>query len=228
MADGTKSFPRLPVSQWFKLREQFKTKIPNEISPNYLASTLKMTLVSANTNIFPTLKAIGLVKSDGKTDTDLANQFRNDDLYPIFCESVTKACYPQDLLDAFPDPDSDKAKVQNWFSNHTKVGKDATRKMTAFYLALLSGTPPPLAKQNKQGKKLRDKNSIIEKNKAKSTSKSSAGEISNVGRETHLSNNTEGWPSLNINLQVHLSSDLSVEQIEQIFASMAKHFKKQS
>jgi hypothetical protein len=35
-------------------------------------------------------------------------------------------------------------------------------------------------------------------------------------------------PDLNINIQIHISADASTDQIEQIFASMAKHIYRRS
>jgi hypothetical protein len=36
-------------------------------------------------------------------------------------------------------------------------------------------------------------------------------------------NNSQQLPGININLQVHISADATPDQIDQIFASMAKH-----
>jgi len=41
----------------------------------------------------------------------------------------------------------------------------------------------------------------------------------------HNLTNRRGHPSLHIDIQIHISPEASAEQIDQIFASMAKHLK---
>lgn len=231
MAENTKSvFPIIPISHWFNLREQFKRTIPTAISPNYIASTLEMTEDSARSNIIPTLKTVGLISSDdGKVNQDLAKEFRSDDRYPEFCKKVIKGVYPTELSEAFPDADSDRKKIQNWFLNHTNVGEVASRKMASFYLTLLEGNP------NKQSQPVKE----VKKSNVSTDSKGTKPRSAKSKKDASVSSATEettppatgkagnNLPSLNINIQVHLSSDLSIEQIEQVFASMAKHLYKQ-
>jgi hypothetical protein len=47
----------------------------------------------------------------------------------------------------------------------------------------------------------------------------------NAGQERRRTTSGLG-PEVNINLQIHISADASADQIEQIFASMAKHLYK--
>ena len=42
-----KSFPRLPISAWWKLRKQFKQSIPGVVTDSYLATVLGMKADSA-------------------------------------------------------------------------------------------------------------------------------------------------------------------------------------
>src|ERR1700741_5271674 len=101
-----KTFPNIPVSNWTKLREQFKKTIPGTISGNYLASILGITEVSAKSNIIPSLKQVGLIDEGGKINQELAKKFRDDGQYKEFCNSLLKRLYPSELLDAFPDSGS--------------------------------------------------------------------------------------------------------------------------
>src|SRR5687767_13523703 len=119
MADEAKFFPNIPVMHWNRLRSQFKKSIPGTISSNYLATVLDVTETSAKANILPSLRQVGLVDGEGKTNQDLAKRFRDDDQYPKFCEEIIKKIYPPGLRDAFPDKELNREKVKRWFMNHT-------------------------------------------------------------------------------------------------------------
>jgi hypothetical protein len=92
-----KIFPTIPASHWNNLRIQFKKTIPGTISPNYLASVLDTTESSARGNILPSLKQIGLVDNENKTNQDLAKKFRDDIAYPMMCKEIIEKIYPQEL-----------------------------------------------------------------------------------------------------------------------------------
>ena len=65
--DNKKYFPTLPVKHWWSLRAKFKATIPGVVTDSYLASILNIKKISAQTNILPSLKSIGLIDDDGKT-----------------------------------------------------------------------------------------------------------------------------------------------------------------
>ncbi len=74
MATESKTFPNIPVSNWTRIREQFKKTIPGTITGNYLASILGMSEVSAKNNLMPSLKQVGLIDDTGKTNQELAKK----------------------------------------------------------------------------------------------------------------------------------------------------------
>src|ERR1019366_7519724 len=148
MAELSKYFPNIPVMHWNNLRAQFKKSIPGAISTNYLAFVLDMTETSAKANISPSLKQIGLIDNEGKTNQDLAKKFRDDELYPKFCEELIKKIYPQGLRDAFPDKDLNRERIKKWFMNHTSVGDSAASRIAAFYIALVEADPNAISNTN--------------------------------------------------------------------------------
>lgn len=215
------SIPVLPVKHWWLLREQFRRSIPGTITTNYLSSILGGTENSARTNIMPSLRMIGLIDQDGKVNQDDAKKFRDDDQYKQYCLNIKEANYPQEVKDAFPDSDSERTRVVNWFQNYTGVGISGARRMAAFYLLLceadpekkkeIKETPAKVTKTQKVNKKemKRDLPPKIEPDKPLEQRKQT--------QDQHE------LPGLNINIQVHISSDATPDQIDQIFASMAKH-----
>lgn len=233
MAEIIKTFPNIPVSHWTSLRGQFKKSIPGTISHNYLASVLGITETSARANIMPSLRQIGFVDNEGKTNQDLLKQFRDDTSYPKFCETIMKKMYPQELLDAFPDKNSDRNRIKSWFMNHIGVGEAAANRMVALFVLLLEADPNAGVGNNGKSKET--------KNKPKSKSKPApikvptkpvlSDNVNHQEQEKPLANNSQSFkhnssPDLNINIQIHISSDASPDQIKSIFENMAKYIYK--
>lgn len=229
MADK-KTFPTIPVSHWHKLRQQFKKSIPGSVTSNYIASVLGMSEGSARTNVLPSLRMIGLVDQNDTTNQALAKKFRDDSQYKEFCNEVLNQTYPREVIDAFPDSDSNRESVKTWFMNHTGVGSSAANRIVGFYFALLEANPDFEIKptqssnngkkpssENKKAPNQKIKNIEVEKAESKTESPSQGA---SEGR------NEVGMPGLNINIQIHISSDATPDQIEKIFESMAKHIYK--
>lgn len=224
-----KSFPNIPISHWHKLRVQMKKSIPGSITSNYVASVLGMSESSAKANVLPSLRMIGLIDENDNTNQDLAKKFRDDSQYPDFCKEVLQNNYPQGILDAFPNLDSDKTKVKTWFMNHSGVGSSAASRIAAFYVALLEADP------NVEIKSTKTTNTTSNKTE-KSTSNKKFVKENNTQNQPIIENETvkqkdqvipnNPSPSLNINVQIHISSDATPDQIEKIFESMSKHIYK--
>lgn len=225
MAETQKSFPNIPVTSWVNLRVQFKKTIPGNTTSNYLASVLGISEASAKANIVPTLKQIGMIDEEGKTNQDLAKKFRDDSQYPKLCEDIIKRLYPQELLDAFPDLDTEKSKIVSWFMNHTGIGEAGAKRMVSFYLILREANPSvtkvattakPKEVKEKQAKPVNKRPASIPK-------KDLAPPVSPLATTSPRNFS----PSLNINLQIHISSDATPEQIKSIFENMAKYIFKE-
>ena len=227
MADQ-KYFPTIPTSHWQNLRIQFKKSIPGSITTNYLASILNMSEASAGANILPGLRNIGLIDAENKTNQDMAKRFRDDDAYPEFCEEIIKKCYPQGLIDAFPDKDSNKERVKTWFMNHTGSGDSAAAKLSSFYMTLLEADPIVGVKPGSNIKK--DNNVKPRQEKPKNKKIEPEVKSSNESPEQpsvrNLSHEDRKNPDLNINIQIHISSDASPDQIKSIFENMSKYLYK--
>ena len=224
-------YPYLPAKAWWALRKKFLQTIPSHVTPLYLATVLDMTEKSARGNVLPGLKAVGLIEEDGAT-TSLAAQWRDDERYPEVCRQIRKDLYPAALLDAVPDPSIDKETAQRWFMNTTGSGQQAARKMVALYSLLTKADPSGAEK------------AVAPKSKKQSPQKSkgqSPAPASPAVQETE--NNQQGLPDsiqerhprvtrvpegielpeMRLNLEIRIDASVTPEQIDLIFASMAKH-----
>jgi hypothetical protein len=223
MPDEIKYFPNIPVLHWNRLRIQFKKSIPGTISSNYLATVLDMTETSAKANILPSLKQVGLVDTEGKTNQELAKKFRDDDQYAKFCEDIIKKVYPQELRDAFPDKELNREKVKKWFMNHTNNGDSAAGRIAAFFVALVQADSRPVAPGTSSAKS----KPAAKKPTAKPVVSKKIDSSSTIETQEKSKGNKNGsGPDLNINIQIHISSDASSDQIKSIFENMAKYIYK--
>lgn len=94
MADEKKGYPKIPRNNWFRLREKFKQRTPERVSPSYVATALGMSEASASANIIPPLRTFGLIAEDSKP-TDLAYDWRDDNKYSAVCGKIFEKVYPK-------------------------------------------------------------------------------------------------------------------------------------
>ena len=215
MADRMTTYPMLPVNHWWALREKFKQSIPGTVTANYLATALNMKEVSARSNILPFLRQLGITDDEGKT-LDRAREWRDDTMYPEVCATMAKEVYPSELLEAVPDPANNRAAAERWFGNKTGAGAAAVKRMTVFFSVLIDADPEnKLGTTSKAGKG---------KPSTSRSKKSAAGTVTKVEpRRDKEQQGGDDAPSVHINLQIHVSSDATPDQIDKIFESMATH-----
>lgn len=220
-----KTYPRISEKSWWVIRNKFKSSIPATVSTNYIKTLLTFSSdKSANDNIISPMKRLGLIDDDNKP-TPLANDWRIDDRYKETCETILKNVYPQELLDLFPDTNVDKDIAINWFMGNA-VGEGAAKQMTALFIFLKSGE---LEDKNEQTYKTTKKPQTKLKSEKKENGNPNPREVSDVPNintakqeekpQVHIKNR----PDIHIDLQIHISPESTTEQIETIFACMAKH-----
>jgi len=225
MAESKRSFPMLPVSHWWELRKQFKRSIPGVVTDNYLSTVLEMKIDSARNNVLPYLKQLKIIDDEGKTG-ERAKQWRDDERYPTVCKEMLAETYPKDLLDAAPSAE-DRDKAERWFANHTGAGESAAGRMAAIYSVLLQAD---VTKEPDQEKKERPRPLRVERPSPVSRAvPRDVVPVPPLASAVHVDAKTPtklAVPDININLQVHISADATPDQIDQIFASMARHIYK--
>jgi len=222
MADNN-SYPLLSAKNWWSIRKKFKQTIPGTVTSNYLSSILNMQERSANNNVLPYLRQIGIIDQEGKTG-QRAKLWRDDTEYPKVCDEIKKVIYPQELLD-IPYSPEDKESIKRWFSQKTGTGEKTVAKMAAFYFLLCEKDPskePNDLKASVKSEKVRS----VEKNPVKKTVERGQTAIPNTSSNTtrkEPKDSEDHLPAIHINFQIHISSDASPEQIEKIFENMDKY-----
>jgi hypothetical protein len=224
--EARKSYPMLAPSHWWKLRTKFHQSIPGVVTDGYLATVLDMAEGSARTNVTPYLKALGLINQDGKPN-DLIKQWRDDEGYAAACKSMLDATYPQELIHAIDDAATGRPKAERWFQNKAGVGENAAGKMASIFMVVYEGDPSKGSNGSKAAspKKAPKSAQAAVKRSDKLEDKRVPSRNEHTERNEHKRNPSFG-PEVNINLQIHISSDASPDQIEQIFVSMSKHLYK--
>lgn len=228
-----KSYPKIPRANWFLLREKFKQRTPEKVSPSYVASALNMGESSASANIIPPLRVFGLIDDTGKPN-DLAYDWRDDTKYAEVCMSILEATYPQELRDLFHDSSAPAKDVENWFARDAKVGQSAARAYAATYMMLLEGDLSKAKEQNGAKPKMASSAGKSVKASTRSVPSTKAAKVIEETPAPNLpphesvlhedSNIRRGFsPKLHVDIQIHISPDSSPEQIDKIFESMAKH-----
>lgn len=220
-------YPMISEKSWWQLRNQFKKTIPSVVNVSYLKSLLNLNSDQSARNILAPLKQMGIIDADGKPQPR-ATDWRSDTKYPDVCSSIISEIYPQELLDLFPDAQVDNATAKSWFMDTCSLGDNAAGKITSTFSMLKSRqikadsdvvkttTSPKMAKVNKTPK------SSASGNGADSACANPAP-AANVNPSIISTPATSSTPSVHIDLQIHISPDASPEQIDSIFASMAKH-----
>jgi hypothetical protein len=216
----------LPAAHWWVLRDRFKQSIPGVVTDSYLAATLNIQPTSARTNVLPYLVDIGLIDKDGKTQ-ELAKAWRDDLQYAEVCKKIREKVYPEDLLSAAPNPAQDRTPAERWFANHTGAGTSAMGRMVKFYTIVVEADITKKQDATADGKSSAKREPRVEKARPTQTSEHETPVEATVPASTTL--HPTGHPSalqapgVCINLQIHVSSDATPDQIDKIFESMAKH-----
>jgi len=225
------TFPKIPVKHWWVLRNKFKQSLPSAVTTGFLATALGMQEKSAKANILPGLISFKLIDENGKP-TDRAIQWRDDHQYPQVCEEIKQDIYPRELIEALPGSSPDREAVERWFANKAGVGVVAARKMALVYL-LLSEADPSQG-QDVTSPRKRTKTTTKPKQskltEPKDEKPSPPPKSSDTAPEMKVPDVQQPVtsPSLHIDIQIHIPPDASANQIDQIFASMAKHLYKNS
>jgi uncharacterized protein DUF5343 len=227
------NFPMISANAWWALRRKFNQTPSLRITDTFLASLLKMKPISARNLISP-LKRIGLIDSEGKP-TERALRWRNDAYYRQVCEEIRQEIYPEELLNLFSGPDISRSSLEDWFANTAAVGESAKKMMAAFYLLLTDADPTKQDSASSSAKSIKPTNDKPLKTRSRGMCKEvSNGAVATASIEPDVKTssnrvNLNGFsPSLHIDIQIHIASDASTDQIDQIFASMAKHLYKGS
>ena len=215
------SYPRIPAKIWWQLRAAATRSPPKEITSSYLEPLLDLSEGTA-LNIINNLRVIGLIGSDHKT-LPLLHEWRDDETYAKACKAMLERVYPEEIRHVAPPPTPDRAQAVRWFARKTKTGDGASSQMAAFYMLLARGDPKE-GRANENGDTPKVKSKPAPKNGNPKARPVRAEEP----RELDVNPPKQRTPSMHIDVQIHISPQASTEQIDAIFASMARHLYRDS
>lgn len=151
------------------------------------------------------LRVTGLIDSSG-TPTERWSQFRGARGKEVLGEGIRQGYF--ELYAVYPDAHTrSNTDLEHVFSSSSKAGKQTIQKAVSTFKNLAAEAE--FTNSAVEGE-ARFEAEILHTSVTDQKTAARAGAKSNA-------------PSLHIDIQVHVSSEASAEQIDQIFASMAKH-----
>lgn len=179
---------------------------------------------SARTNVVRHLERVGLIDGNGAL-TERGQKWRVDATYPEACQDILDDIYPDELAglsDTAGKPD--RSRLGTWFEHKGFGGSNATQ-MAATYAMIAEKTipePPGSDDQRPAAKKV-----AKQATRKQPAARANRSEDSRAqGREDDNSGHggtDKRRPDIHLDIQIHIPADASPDQIDQIFASMAKH-----
>lgn len=132
-----------------------------------------------------------------------------------------------ELFEVYPDAwQRSDSELFSFFNTRSNAGKQSIDKTVSTFKALVA-----LADFSAIGS-VADISSAINHsdsgNYSDSGDGSNSGNYSNQPQSSIPMNVNSPMPSLHIDIQIHIAADASLDQIDQIFASMSKHLYKSS
>lgn len=174
---------------------------------------------SAQVNVVAGLQRFGLIDESGAL-TKRGNLWRIDASYGKACQEILDEVYPSELAslrgdDGLPDPVS----VRTWF-DHQGFGESNAQQMSATFIMIATKAIPDTQKDAKAARVAKKTAARTSTQVRKETAKPKSHEDGNERARMNFENEA---PTVHIDVQIHLPAAATAEQIDQIFASMAKH-----
>jgi hypothetical protein len=220
MSDST-VYPRMPKSVWLKVREQFINAPPSTVTAKQLAVWLQCGEKNAQ-NLLPAFKDLGLIDDFGKL-TPLAMDWRSDAKYDDVRQSMLEAIYPPNLRELFPGPKIDKKACKDWFLHRARLGISSAGQAADTYVLLNTPLDDLTSKTTKAGK-LNGRKPQPRSEQGSTPSRLKPTTASRTKVEiVHPENRASDSASRHLDLHIHIPAEASEDQIDHIFASLAKH-----
>lgn len=230
MAD-TASYPKVSANAWRTLRAKAASAPSTKFTPSGVAALLGMSSPkSAADNVVYPMRKLGLFDDEGGL-TDRGNKWRVDGSYAEACDEIISDLYPAELASLTDDAGHlDKPKIVTWFQ-HKGLGASNAAQAAATYVMIAERSVPESVSSTTTSAKA--KSAPAKAAAAKSVNAtlkgSSAGVGSGAGEQVNSQprdSNTSG-PNVHLDIQIHIPATATPEQIDLIFASMAKHLYRQ-
>lgn len=189
-----------------KIRE---TGVPNRVTYKWLETIGYKS--SNDRGLVRVLRFIGFIDESGKP-SELWTKYRGKNHRQALAEGIRRGYV--ELFNIYPDAhERSNEELENFFSTRSSAGKQVIGKTVSTFTSLCD---------------LADLESISQA-VAKAKTESKVEVTPQVDKQLSVSEPStiaQTLPALHIDIQIHISSDASPEQIDSIFASMAKHLYK--
>ncbi|WP_420394461.1 hypothetical protein [Acuticoccus sp.] len=211
-----KSFPQIPSTVWWGARKLIQDRPQAKIDDRRIEIELGVQ-ASAARQYVSELKRLGVLDEEGRP-TEAAMKWRNDNSYREGVHAFVSKAYPESLIDAVPPDPVDREKAKSWFladglGNGTAGNKAATYALIASPFPLRPGE-----KATSEGKKA----SPSGRRRAQSERQKNLTDAE-VPPAAQTANSDRLHFPLNVNLQIHIGANASVDQIEAIFSAMQRY-----
>jgi hypothetical protein len=213
-------YPKLPAKAWRNLRSRAASAPSTKFTASTVAALMGMgSPGSAENNTVRPMRRLGLVDEEGAL-TPRGHKWRVDASYPDACQEILDDVYPADLLALTDDTGGPNAeKVRTWF-DHKGYGDSNARQMAATYVMIASKRLPDAAPaEPAKG----PRKTLTAKKVAPPKKTTSAAAVPAQETPPIQSRENGGAPNVHLDIQVHIPAEASAEQIDRIFASMARH-----
>lgn len=212
------NYPQIPRTVWFGVRDQLRKSPSVTVTDDLLAAKLDVQPTAAKQYI-KELTKVGLLDENGKA-TDLAKKWRLQDDHAEAINEILTNAYGDELIALAPPGEAERAVVKRWFlQKGLGDGSAGNRAATYLMIANSDASDESIGSSGEAAspKKPRKRKEISPVTAP--TAKPEGG----ASRKGVEQKSGSFIPSVNLNMQIHISSDASNEQIDAIFASMKKH-----
>lgn len=221
-------YPKVSISAWRTLRARVANAPSTRFTPGNVAAMLGMANAdSARDNVVSPIRRLGLIDEDGSL-TPLGQKWRVDASYGDACQEIIDAIYPDELATlSSGDGVPDMQQVKTWF-DHRGFGGSNARNMAATYVMIASKRiPEPQSSEPRKAAKtapIRKAAAAPAPAAASASAQAKATEAAAPHQTVAPPARAPGnAPNVHLDIQIHIPVGASPDQIDHIFASMAKH-----
>ena len=220
---ASNGYPKLTSKAWAALRTRAAAAPTTKFTPATVAALMNMSSPksAADNTVYP-MRRLGLIDEEGGL-TPRGNKWRVDGTFADACQEILDDVYPEDLAaltngDGLPDPQ----QVRTWF-DHKGFGDSNARQMAATYVMVAGKQIPDVVATD--AKKAAPKVKQVPQKGTSGKAPEKAASEGEAGPDNAPRREQEAGPGPNVHLdiQIHIPADASVDQIDQIFESMARH-----
>ena len=215
-------YPKIGTKAWIALRQRSGTTPTTKFTPEFVMALMSMkTPTSALSNTVGPMRRLGLIDEDGAL-TDRGMKWRLDASYADACQEILDDIYPEEfgvLVDGDGNPDP--GRVTAWLEQ-TGLGATDARQMATTYAMVARKQPPepPPTDSVKAKKAPPAKKNAVTPPTPDPTENHHEAAAPDPPPPPVKSN---GGPTVHLDIQIHIPADAAPDQIDQIFASMARH-----